>query len=188
MVDLSHTDTLDDWLLSDTGVNLSDSHQLSSSLPPSPESSLPTSELPTVFPDDPSPNRKKRKSEQHADQTEQKKSKQVPSYMRRNIRHLFTNEKLQVDTLTALKAEQERLQRLEDINSGYYQYNPFYTQPSSDHQQQVKARATEQECIVLDDEEDNSSELQRLLKQKHHSGTVEFHAENPHPVPLDRVH
>ena len=176
MADLSHTDTFDDWLLSDTGASLSNSQPLSTSLPPSPvfstnEASFPSSDLPTVFPGDQPSNEKKRKGvEQTTDQTEQKKSKQVPPYMRRNIRHLFTDDKLQVDTLTALQAEQERLKRLEDINTGYHQYKTFFTHQSANSYPQAKARSAEEECIVLDDEDGDSSESQSFLKHKFHSG------------------
>jgi hypothetical protein len=163
MVDLSHTDTFDDWFFNSNDPVISEDNQSSLFSPVSPiissnESSLPitkVSSLPNNEEDNPI---KKRKYEQKTDFNENKKSKQTPSYMRRNIRHLFTNDKLQYDTLTALKIEQDRLKRLEEINDNYQQFNLSANNFKS-----------EQEFIVLDDDDnddENEQESSAIVTNK----------------------
>jgi hypothetical protein len=172
MVDLSQTDTFDDWFFHSDEPVIPDVHQSSSSssssssLPSSPvlssnESTLPITKMSSLSNNEEENQIKKRKHEEKIDLNENKKSKQTPAYMRRNIRHLFTNDKLQNDTISALKAEQDRLKRLEEINNNYQQYNTIYTYLSTNNPQQIPAN--EEECIVLDDEE-NESENLSLLK------------------------
>jgi hypothetical protein len=175
MVDLSHTDTFDDWFFNNNNNNnnetiVSDNNQSSSSsssLPPSPnllsnESSLPVTKMPSLSNNEKEVNIKKRKHEHKSDVNEHKKSKQVPSYMRRNIRHLLTNGELQTDTISALKAEQDRLKRLEEINENYQQFNTIYTHMSTNDYNQFKQIPTEQECIILDDDETEQESLSTL--------------------------
>ncbi|CAF0812565.1 unnamed protein product [Adineta ricciae] len=88
--------------------------------------------------------KRKRKREHKKDSTEAKKSKQTPAYMRRNIRNLFTNDKLQGDTLSALKAEQDRLKRLEEINADHAHLLNNNVHP-------VTHSPNQQEYIVLDE-------------------------------------
>ena len=88
-----------------------------------------------------------------------KKSKSVPSYMRRNIRHLLTSDKLQGDTLSALRAEQERLKRLEETSESIAPFQTIYTQvPSRLQPPSTIEKSTEDECIVLDDEDDDDED------------------------------
>ena len=100
---------------------------------------------------------KKRKNNPSLDSKghkKKKKSKHQPTYMRRNIRTLFTNDKLQDDTLSALKAEQDRLKRLEEINQQtIYTHIPTNINPSS-----TIPKANEEECIVLDDDDDDDED------------------------------
>jgi len=164
MVDLSQTDTFDDWFFHPNDPVISDVNQSSSSsLPASPVLSSNESTLPItkIFEDE---NQiKKRKHEQKTDFNEHKKSKQTPSYMRRNIRHLLTNDKLQDDTLSALKIEQDRLKRLEEINNNYQQFNTIYTHLSANNYPQFKQTLShEQECIILDDDENEKESLALL--------------------------
>jgi hypothetical protein len=165
MVDLSQTDTFDDWFFHPNDTVISDVNQSSSSsLPASPVLSSNESTLPITKISEEENQIKKRKNEQKTDLNEHKKSKQTPSYMRRNIRHLLTNDKLQDDTLSALKVEQDRLKRLEEINDNYQQFNTIYTHLSANNYQQFKQTpSNEQECIVLDDDE-NEKESLSLLK------------------------
>ena len=95
--------------------------------------------------------KRKRKREHKKDSTEAKKSKQTPAYKRRNIRNLLTNDKLQGDTLSALKAEQDRLKRLEEINTDHAHLlnNNFHP---------VTHPANQQECIVLDEGGDDDDD------------------------------
>jgi hypothetical protein len=101
---------------------------------------------------------KKRKHDPSSDnqkRKKKKKSKNQPTYMRRNIRTLLTNDKLQDDTLTALKAEQDRLKRLEEIN--HHQFQPIYTHlPTNFNQISTLSKSNEEECIVLDDDEEET--------------------------------
>ena len=168
MVDLPQTDNFDDWFFNtNESINSDVVNQTSpSSLPSSPnvssnESSLPITNVSSLSTDSEENQTKKRKNEQITDSNESKKSKQVPPYMRRNIRHLLTNDKLQDDTLSALKAEQERLKRLEETNHTY-PHLPIYSNQKS----------TEQECIVLDDDDDedekpSQSEFDLPPEEKH---------------------
>ncbi|CAF2309711.1 unnamed protein product [Rotaria sp. Silwood2] len=168
MVDSSQIDTFDSWLFDsnetvDGNTNQSSSSFLSSSPILSPnESSLPITETSSLSNNEEDNKIKKRKNEQKTDLNENKKSKQAPSYMRRNIRHLLTNEQLQVDTLSALKAEQDRLKRLEEINIHYQQFNPMYTHISTNNFNQVKKTINDQEYIVLDDDENERTNLSTL--------------------------
>ena len=132
-------------------------HQPSSSSSSSNETELPV--IKTVEDDN---QIKKRKLEQKTDANvnETKKSKQAPAYMRRNIRQLITNDKLQIDTLSALKAEHDRLKRLEEINeqhsnSFFHNYRPFNVEQ-------------EQDCIVLDDD-DHERNNSLVQKQNNHN-------------------
>jgi hypothetical protein len=162
MVDLPETDTFEEWLFNTNETLISDGDQSSSS---SSSLSLPSSptQNPSLSNNEEQTQRKKRKLEQKTDSNEHKKSKQTPAYMRKNIRHLFTNDKLQTDTLSALKAEQDRLKRLEEINENYQQFNPTYTHLSMNNQNPFEQISNEQECIVLDDEE-NKKESLSILK------------------------
>lgn len=100
----------------------------------------------------------KRKLDSSSDNKERKKkkkkkSKNQPSFKRRNIRTLLTSDKLQEDTLSALKAEQDRLKRLEEIN--YQPLPSFHTHlPPTFHQSSTIPKSQDEECIVLDDEEE----------------------------------
>ncbi len=168
MVDLSQTDTFDDWFFNTNETAISDINQSSSSsLPSSPvsssnESSLPVTNVSSLPNNEQENTIKKRKHEKKIDFNEHKKSKQTPSYMRRNIRHLLTNDKLQYDTLTALKAEQDRLKRLEEINENYQQFHTDYTHTSTNNFDQFKQIPNEEECIVLDDDENEQNNLPTL--------------------------
>ena len=104
---------------------------------------------------------KKRKLDPSSDSKgttkKKKKSKNQPSYKRRNIRTLLTSDKLQDDTLSALKAEQDRLKRLEEIN--HQSLPTTYTHlPPTFHQSSTIPKSQEDECIVLDDDEDGDDE------------------------------
>jgi hypothetical protein len=175
MVDLSHTDTFEDWFFNTNEPTISDANQSSpTSLPSSPilssnESTLPITNISSLSNNDEENKiQKKRKNEQKTDSNEQhKKSKQAPPYMRRNIRHLLTNDKLQYDTLSALKAEQDRLKRLEEINENYQQYHTAYTHMLPNTSNQFRTISNEQDCIVLDDDE---NEQQNLSTFKINSG------------------
>jgi len=170
MVDLSQTDTFEDWFLHSNEPVISDvNYSPSSSLPSSPvlssneSSSLPITQISSLSNNEDENQIKKRKHEQKTDFNEHKKSKQTPSYMRRNIRHLLTNDKLQGDTLSALKAEQDRLKRLEEINDNYQQFNTIYTHLSTnDYNQFKKISSNEQDCIILDDDENEQQNLSIL--------------------------
>ena len=168
MVDISQSDTFDDWLFHPNEPVISDVHQ--SSFPPSPclssnESSLPVTKISPSSNIEEENQMKKRKHEQKTDSNESKKSKQAPSYMRRNIRHLLTNDKLQDDTLTALKAEQDRLKRLEEINANYPQFNTIYSHLAANNSNHLKQTSSnEQECIVLDDDENEQQNLSTYQK------------------------
>ena len=82
-----------------------------------------------------------------------RKSKNVPTYMRRNIRTLLKKDQLQDDTLNALRAEQDRLKRLEETNGAYPQYAPVYSLPSKTFHNH------EDDCIVLEGEDDDEHHL-----------------------------
>jgi hypothetical protein len=163
MVDLSQTDTFDDWFFHSDEPVLSDVNHSSpsSSLPPSPSLSSNESSLPITKISEDENQIKKRKHEQKTDLNENKKSKQAPSYMRRNIRHLLTNDKLQGDTLSALKAEQDRLRRLEEINDNHQQFNTIYTHLSTNNYNQFKEISSNEheECIILEDDENEKKNL-----------------------------
>ena len=101
---------------------------------------------------------KKRKLDSTSDKTKpatkkKKKSKSQPSYKRRNIRTLLTKDKLQDDTLSALKAEQERLKRLEEINQ------PLIPPPPV-----INKSIDDDECILLDDDDDNDDDDNEQIK------------------------
>ncbi|CAF0786043.1 unnamed protein product [Adineta ricciae] len=110
----------------------------------------------------------KRKLDPSSDNKEQKKkkkkkSKSQPSYMRRNIRTLFTNDKLQDDTLSALKAEQDRLKRLVEINQ---QFQPAHSYvPTQSVQPSTISKSNEQECIIIDDDDDEDETKSSSIKQ-----------------------
>ncbi|CAF3651610.1 unnamed protein product [Rotaria sordida] len=167
MVDSLQIDTFDNWFLNmnetvnDNTNQTSSASSFLSSLPvlSSNESYLPITDVPSLSNNEEENKIKKRKNEQKTDLNENKKSKQAPSYMRRNIRHLLTNDQLQVDTLSALKAEQDRLRRLEEINQHFY---PMYTHTSTNNSNQLKKIINEQECIVLDDDENEQANLSTL--------------------------
>lgn len=151
MSDSPQSDTLDDLLNDEDEDSNSDDNS-------------PSNEYSLLKTDDSSTNElkikiKKRKKDQSANGTEKKKkkkSKSQPTYKRRNIRNLLTNDKLQVDTLSALRAEQDRLKRLEEINNSF---QPIYTHlPAHYHQTSAQSKSTEQECIVLDDDDDNDDD------------------------------
>jgi hypothetical protein len=175
MVDLSQTDTFDDWFYHSNEPVISDDNQPSLFLSNSPilssnELSLPITKVSSLSNNEEEENSiKKRKYEQKNDFNENKKSKQTPSYMRRNIRHLFTNDKLQCDTLTALKAEQDRLKRLEEINDNYQQFNTIYTHLSANNSK--PSSSNEHDCIILDDDENEEENLSIL---KTNSGRIKF--------------
>ena len=162
MVDLSQTDALDNWFFHSNEPVISHINQSPSSFSHTPSPSTSSSELSlpvtkvfsTVSNDEEKVHIKKRKHEQNTDTTEKKKSKQTPAFMRRNIRHLFTSDKLQDDTLTALKAEQDRLKRLEEINDNYPQFNAIYSQLTANNSNQSE----DDECIVLEDDENEEEQ------------------------------
>jgi len=127
---------------------------------------------------------KKRKHEQSLDRKgnkKKKKSKSQPTYMRRNIRHLLTKDKLKGDTISALQAEQDRLKRLEDTTQ---QFQTIYSHlPTHFPQTSTLPKSNEHECIVLDDDEDDEQEEEEeeeeetatsLLKPKIDSGLYFF--------------
>jgi hypothetical protein len=164
MVDLSQADIFDDWFYHSTEPAISENNQTSLIPPNSPiissnATSLPVTKASSLSNNEDENSIKKRKHEQKIDSSESKKTKPTPSYMRRNIRHLFTNDKLQCDTLTALKAEQDRLKRLEEINDNYLQFN-----------YPINNSKNEQECIVLEDDDDEN-EHQSSTVMKHKSNT-----------------
>jgi hypothetical protein len=180
MVDSSQTDTFDDWFLNTNEPTISDANQSSpTSLPSSPisssnESSLSVTKNSSLSNNNEENQIKKRKNEQKTDSNEHKKVKQAPPYMRRNIRHLLTNDKLQDGTLTALKAEQDRLKRLEEINENQQQYNTIYTHLLADNSNQYKQIPNEQECIIFlnckisrDVQRQTASRLFSLDRQKY---------------------
>ncbi|CAF1412645.1 unnamed protein product [Adineta steineri] len=173
MDDLQVTDMLDDWVFNANETNISDTSQsLSSpSVPSSPalslnESSLPITKVSLLSNNEDEDNQiKKRKlSEPKTASNEHKKSKQTPAYMRRNIRTLLPNEKLQDDTLSALRAEQDRLKRLAEINNNHQPFQTIYTHLSTNNRNQFKPIPNEQECIVLDDD-DKGQESFSVLKR-----------------------
>jgi hypothetical protein len=156
MSDSPLSDTLDDLLFNKDDDTHSDDNEYSISKP-KPSS---TNELKIKI--------KKRKQDPSSDtkqRKKKKKSKTQPTYMRRNIRSLLTNDKLQGDTLTALKAEQDRLKRLEEINHLYPHLPVNYIQKSN-----------EQECIVLDDddEEEDDDDDEEISQPK-----IESHSDLP---------
>ncbi|CAF0909875.1 unnamed protein product [Didymodactylos carnosus] len=72
-------------------------------------------------------NVKKRKHRSRSDKNNGiHKKKSTAAHLRRNIRTLYTEEKLQNDTLTAQKAEQERIQRLQETN-----FHRIFPQPQT---------------------------------------------------------
>ena len=102
---------------------------------------------------------KKRRFETPSDSQEckkKKKSKSQPSYMRRNIRTLLTKDKLQGDTLSALKAEQDRLKRLEEINHSYQTICTHL--PTNNNHTSTLLKPNEAECIVLDDDDNEGND------------------------------
>jgi hypothetical protein len=138
MSDSPLSDTLDDLLNNEDDDTHSDDHEYSIS-PPKPSSNNELIIKIKKRKHDPSSDTKQRKKK--------KKSKNQPTYMRRNIRTLLTNDKLQGDTLSALKAEQDRLKRLEETTH-LYPHLPIH----------INQKSNEDECIVLDDEEDEDEE------------------------------
>ncbi|CAF3293445.1 unnamed protein product [Rotaria sp. Silwood2] len=144
------SDTLDDLLfINDGNTNSDDNNQSNEYTIPMTNNSS-SNELKIKI--------KKRKNEQSSDNKghkRKKKSKTQPTYMRRNIRTLLTNDKLHDGTLTALKAEQDRLKRLEEIKQSL---QTVYThQPTNYNQISALTKSNEQECIVLDDDDDNDN-------------------------------
>jgi hypothetical protein len=152
MADSPLSDTLDEFLNNDDESSHSDDDNQSN------ESSLPVAEI--ISSNGLKIKIKKRKYDPSSDTKERKKkkkSKNQPSYKRRNIRTLLTNDKLQDDTLSALKAEQDRLKRLEEIN--HHQFQTTYTHlPPNFIQLSTLPKSNEEECIVLDDEEEQEQE------------------------------
>ena len=153
MVDLSPANTLDSWFSHSNEPTITQSPPLPSSIT---EPSLPVTKVfSTLSNTDEQSSTKKRKQETSSNEIqEKKKSKQTPAYMRRNIRHLFTNDKLQGDTLTALKVEQDRLKRLEEVDRHYPQFSAIYNQLTTSNTQTAK----EDECIVLEDDENDDDD------------------------------
>jgi hypothetical protein len=170
MDDVSQTDAFEEWFLNTNETPVPDANQSSSStssfstspVSSSNEPSLSVAKSPLLSNNEEEKPIKKRKNEQKTDSNEHKKTKQTPAYMRRNIRHLLTNDKLQGDTLSALKAEQDRLKRLEEINENYQQFNPIYTHIPTNNHNQLEQISNEQECIVLDDDEKEQERLSEL--------------------------
>jgi hypothetical protein len=152
MVDSPLSDTLDDFLNNEDENSHSDDNNESN------ESSLLMTKI--ISNNGLKIKIKKRKYDPSSDTKERKKkkkSKAQPTYMRRNIRTLLTNDKLQDDTLSALKAEQDRLKRLEEIN--HHQFPTIYPHlPTHFNQISTLPKANEQECIVLDDDDDDDEE------------------------------
>lgn len=155
MADSPLSDTLDELLNNDDD---DDESSPSDEDDQSNESSFPTAEI--ISNNGLKMKIKKRKLDSSSDgkdttttkKKKKKKSKSQPSYKRRNIRTLLTNDKLQDDTLSALKAEQDRLKRLEETNhqplpTTYTHLPPIFYQPST------IPKSQEDECIVLDDDE-----------------------------------
>ena len=153
MVDLSPADTLDNWLFHPNEPAITESSSSSN------ESALPVTKVfsPLSNTDDQSSKKKRKQDPVTNDFQEKKKSKQTPSYMRRNIRHLYTNDKLQGDTLTALKAEQDRLKRLEEVNRCFPQFSAIYNQLTATNAQPTR----EEECIVLEDDENEEQTAEK---------------------------
>ncbi|UJR26103.1 hypothetical protein I4U23_007449 [Adineta vaga] len=187
MVDSSSINLFDDWFLNpNENVATSDAHQSASpsstsstttSAPLSPVLSLNNASITktndTLLSNNDEDHRKrKRKHEHKTESTEPKKSKQTPAYMRRNIRHLLTKDKLQDDTLSALKAEQDRLRRLEEINESYTQVHNIHPHLSIDNSQQVKQVSNEQVCIVLDEDDDDDDDDDEQQNSDANSRTV----------------
>ncbi|CAM4935936.1 unnamed protein product [Rotaria socialis] len=158
MSDSPLSDTLDDLLNDEDDDSCSDDNSQSNEYSLLKTNSSSTNELKIKI--------KKRKNEQSADSKQhkrKKKSKTQPTYMRRNIRTLLTNDKLQDDTLTALRAEQERLRRLEEINNSF---QPIYTHlPTYYNQTSAPIKSNEQDCIVLDDVDDEEDETTNSLSK-----------------------
>ncbi|CAF4979680.1 unnamed protein product [Rotaria magnacalcarata] len=158
MSDSPLSDTLDDLLNDEDDDSCSDDNSQSNEYSLLRTNSSSTNELKIKI--------KKRKNEQSTDSKQhkrKKKSKTQPTYMRRNIRTLLTNDKLQDDTLTALRAEQERLKRLEEINNSF---QPIYTHlPTYYNQASAPIKSNEQDCIVLDDVDDEGDETTNSLSK-----------------------
>lgn len=117
--------------------------------------------------------RKKRKADRSTDRSKErkkkKKSKPNASHKRRNIRSLLTTDRLQDDTLSALKAEQDRLKRLEETTDIHLPHPPIQTHVTDMTQPQATTdKPLEQDCIVLgDDDEDTDPTASNTLE---HSG------------------
>jgi hypothetical protein len=156
MADSPLSDTLDDLLNNEDEETPSDDNDESN------EPSLPVAEI--ISNNGLKMKIKKRKYDPSVDTKERKKkkkSKHQPTYMRRNIRTLLTTDKLQDDTLTALKAEQDRLKRLEEIN--HHQFQTIYShQPTNS----LLPKLNEQECIVLDDDDDDNDDDDIVVKKE----------------------
>lgn len=182
MVDSSQVNTFDDWFLNLDETNNDGVDSSLSSFPPPPptpadlvqsilstndssSSSIPSPSLPN---NEEESNTKKRKNEHRNDQSESKKHKQVPPYMRRNIRQLLKNDQLQADTLSAQRAEEDRLKRLEEITQ---QFKPVNHHITTNDCNQLKKLLNEQECIVLDDDDDDD-EKTNLSNLNTNSGNI----------------
>ena len=170
MADSPLSDTLDEFFNNDDDDDDDgDESSPSDEDDQSEETSLPTAEI--ISNNGLKMKIKKRKHDSSSDNKERKKkkkkSKNQPTYKRRNIRTLLTNDKLQGDTLSALKAEQDRLKRLEEIN--HQSLPSFHTHlPTTFHQLSTIPKSHDEECIVLDDEEEIP--LPPLLKPDLNSG------------------
>lgn len=155
MVDLPPAEPLDNWFFHPNEPAITESSSSSSN-----DSALPVTKVfsPLSNTEDQSSTKKRKQDDPVTnDFQEKKKSKQTPSYMRRNIRHLFTNDKLQGDTLSALKAEQDRLKRLEEVNRYYPQFSAIYNQLTATSAQPSR----EEECIVLEDDENEETTVEK---------------------------
>jgi hypothetical protein len=153
MADSPLSDTLDDLLNNeDEDTNSDDNNE-------------PSSPITTVLSDNGLKLKiKKRKLDPSSDNKKHKKKKKhksQPSYKRRNIRTLLTNDKLQDDTISALKAEQDRLKRLEEIN-----HHPFPTI--------ALPKSNEEECIVLDDEDEEEQQQPEVPLSKPNIDSGEY--------------
>ena len=104
--------------------------------------------------------RKKRKADRSTDRSKEhkkkKRSKPTASHKRRNIRSLLTTDRLQDDTLSALKAEQDRLKRLEETNESLL--IAAQVTDNNDHPQSPVQAPVEEDCIVLGDDEEEDEE------------------------------
>jgi RAD54-like protein 2 len=179
MADSPLSDTLDEFLNNDDESSHSDDDNESN------DSSLPVAEI--ISNNGLKMKIKKRKYDPSSDTKERKKkkkSKNQPSYKRRNIRTLLTNDKLQDDTLSALKAEQDRLKRLEEIN--HHQFQTTYTHLLPAYNQlSTLPKSTEEECIVLDDEEEEEEEEDDEPTPSLSKPKIDSEENNPIKEPID---